>query len=134
MPSNHPKPQASSAASSPSALAELRVQVHPDRVPTLDLALLRKEFEALASNEQSVTRFKIEEGEDQGRYMNLVFETVNKAQLWHIIHSRLFRHASLGEPMSRASMVLCTGPTGWDDYLLLHHYDPAVQINELPEP
>jgi hypothetical protein len=34
--------------------------------------------------------------------------------------------------MRRSSMAMCEGAHGWGDYLLLHHFDPAVPIDPSP--
>jgi len=38
-----------------------------------------------------------------------------------------------GAEFRRAMIVTATGTSGWDDYLLLHHYDGDEQIDILPE-
>ena len=114
--------------------SELHVQVQPGLAPTLDLALLRARFEALAQTEASVLRSKIEEGDDDGPYLNLMFKTADLARLWQVVQAELYGHPTLGTLLRQASMTLCTGETGWDDYLLLHHFNPAFELDTLGEP
>ena len=114
--------------------SELHVQVQPALAPALDLARLHARFEALAQTEASVLRSKIEEGDDDGPYLNLMFKTADLARLWQVVQAELYGHPTLGTLLRQASMTLCTGETGWDDYLLLHHFNPAFELDTLGEP
>jgi hypothetical protein len=113
--------------------AELQIQVHPDVVPELDLVLLRSQFETIASSEPCVIRSRVDEGEDDGRYMNLAFKTTDRATLWRVVEERLYEHLQLGAPLRKASMTLCTGEEGWDDYLLLYHFNPEIELDVIDE-
>jgi len=84
--------------------------------------------------ESCVIRARVDEGEDNGRYMNLAFKTSDRAKLWHLIEEKLYEHQQLGAPLRRASMTLCTGQDGWDDYLLLYHFDPQIELEDITEP
>jgi len=111
--------------------AELHVQVQPGLAPALDLALLRARFEAISQTEPSVLRSRIETGDDNGPYLNLMFKTSDRARLWQVVQGELYAHPVLGELLLQSSMTLCTGETGWDDYLLLHHFNPAFELDTL---
>ena len=115
----------------PASPAELHVQVQPGLAPALDLALLRATFEAISQNEPSVLRAKIEAGDDAGPYLNLMFKTSDLARLWEGVQLALDAHPTLGTLLRQSSMTLCTGETGWDDYLLLHHFNPAFALDVL---
>jgi len=114
--------------------AELHVQVQPGLAPALDLALLRARFEAISQTEPSVLRSRIETGDDNGPYLNLMFKTSDRARLWQVVQGELYAHPVLGELLLQSSMTLCTGETGWDDYLLLHHFNPAFELDTLGDP
>ena len=114
-----------------SPLAELHVQVQPALAPALDLDLLRATFDAIGKTEPSVLRSKIEDGDDDGPYLNLMFKTSDLAQLWQVVQRELYGHPSFGELLRSSSMTLCTGDTGWDDYLLLHHFNPAFELDTM---
>lgn len=113
--------------------AELHIQVHPDIAPELDLLLLRAEVEAMASTEPAVLRFKIDAGEDEGRYLNLAFKTSDRAALWRAVEARLYEHPQLGSALRLSSMTLCTGDEGWDDYLVLWHFNPEFEPDAIDE-
>lgn len=107
------------------------MQVQPALAPALDLALLRATFEALCQSEASVLRSKIEAGDDDGPFLNLMVKTDDLARLWPVIQRQLYAHPTLGDLLRQSSMTLCTGETGWDDYLLLHHFNPAFERDTL---
>jgi hypothetical protein len=46
--------------------------------------------------------------------------------------SSRYRSSEFGGALAESSMAMCEGQRGWEDYLLLHHYDPAVQLDRLP--
>ena len=88
----------------------------------------------LEAREPTLTRFRIEEGEDNGRYTNIDFWTSNRLQLWRAIQSAIYQHPLLGEELMISSMAMCTGADTWNDYLLLHHYDPTISLDTLEGP
>jgi hypothetical protein len=49
-----------------------------------------------------------------------------------LLQQRLYRSSEFGGALAESSMAMCEGQRGWEDYLLLHHYDPAVQLDRLP--
>jgi hypothetical protein len=108
---------------------QVRVQVHPDKVPCLDTARLIAECEAVAKATQGILGFHSEAGEDQGSYLNLVFGSDSPLTVWPAIRGSLYESAHFGSELQSASMALCTGEDGWNDYRLLYHFDPSVPID-----
>ena len=123
----------STASSELPSPAELQVQIHPALAPDLDLSALRACFVSLAETEASVLRSKLEEGDDDGAYVNLMFKTSDRARLWRAVERELYEHPLFGQLLGQSSMALCTGESGWDDYLLLHHFNPAFELDTLGE-
>jgi hypothetical protein len=113
--------------------AEFRVQVHPDRAPELDLSLLEREFSRVVAQMPSTVRAKVENEELLERHLNLVVETRNRKQLWESLLVSLYQHPVIGLHLAASSIALCTGANRWNDYLLLHHYDSSVQVDECTE-
>ena len=67
------------------------------------------------------------DGLDRGRYVNVAFATDDLKALWSAL-----REEMLGVPrLAEAAIVCCEGEHGWDDYLLLHHFDPTEPIDQL---
>jgi hypothetical protein len=114
--------------------AELQIQVHPDLAPQLDLQLLRELVEALVKAEPAVIRAKVDEGEDEGRYLNFAFKTSDRAQLWRALEAQLYEHPQIGQLLRQSSMALCTGDEDWDDYLVLWHFNPEIEVDGIDQP
>lgn len=113
-------------------MTEFCIQIHPGRAGDLDLDAVRALCAALAKDDGLVRRHVVVEGEDDGPYVNLMFDTERPKELWSLLQQRLYQSSAVGAPMRRGSMAMCQGKRGWDDYLLLHHYDPAVPVCNHP--
>ncbi len=72
-----------------------------------------------------------ETGNDDGQYVNLTIETANRTTTWNRVRSQLIESKLLGAELRDAMIVTMTGAAGWDDYLLLHHYDRTEPLDEL---
>lgn len=94
----------------------LHCQLQPARSPGMDVAA------AVARLRSLVTITWVSEGEDSGRYVNIGFEAADPAGLWAVIRSQLQADPEL----AGAAIVVCQGDHGWDDYLVLHHFNPTV--------
>jgi hypothetical protein len=55
--------------------------------------------------------------------INVNFRTLDLPRLWLAIQESLGFAEDARPPIARALVVVCEGEYGWDDYLLLHHYD-----------
>ena len=114
-------------------MTRLGIRIHPHRSPQLDLSSLRAECERLAADEALVRQFSWSEGFDEHAYLNLTFETDRPGQLWGLLHQQLYQASRFGSFMQVASMAVCEGQHGWDDYLLLHHYDAELKRDEVSD-
>jgi hypothetical protein len=94
------------------------VQFQPDRVAQ-DEALVRKALgEALDAAE-----FEI--GKDGQRYENFIFEAVSPEAA--LSKARVVSDAAkIGRTAHSECIVTCQGDHGWNDYLLLHHFDRTL--------
>ena len=69
---------------------------------------------------------EITEGNDDGPYINLTFDTTSITQTW----SQL-KHELLNCPgIETSAIITCEGSLGWDNYLLLHHFDPSQKLDK----
>ena len=107
------------------------IQVQPDRAPDLDMERVRSLCRLISSRRALVVRHSIAEGVDKGRYVNLMFDTAQPRELWGMLHSIFYEDAIIGSGLALASMAMCEGDQGWDDYRLLHHFDPEVETDTL---
>lgn len=58
-----------------------------------------------------------------------MFDTDFREAFWAVLMPALRDGHSVGSTISRACIVVCEGAQGWDDYLLLHHFDPAEVLD-----
>lgn len=107
-------------------MADLCIQIHPHRSSGLDLDRVRAACEEMAADQTLIRRFAVVEGTDAHDYVNLMFASDDLGALWKALQERLYQGEDFGESMRASSMAMCEGEHGWDDYLLLHHFDPAV--------
>ena len=108
----------------------LSIQVQPARSPGIDMAGVLAEFEAVVSETGLVKNHAFESGDDEGAYFNFTFGTHDAKKLWQLIQSRLYNSGNFSDHMRQASMAMCSSEEGWDDYLLLYHFDPTVGLDD----
>jgi hypothetical protein len=114
-------------------MADLCIQVHPHRSPDLNLAAVRVICERIAGDDTLVQNFAVVDGTDGHDYVNLMFGTDQLEALWNLLQRHLYEHEEVGVAMQMSSMAMCEGTNGWDDYLLLRHFDPKCRVIDAPE-
>ncbi len=72
-------------------------------------------------------------GDDDGRYVNLFLTTSDRATTWYRIRSQMIESKLPGGELRDAMIITMTGEEGWDDYLLLHHFDRAEPLDLLEQ-
>lgn len=105
-------------------MGELSIQIQPGRMASFS----EQHVHQLCSSPAFATLVadcQVEEGNDEGRYINVFFKAADLKPLWAAVRNELFK---LG--LQAACIVTCTGKDGWNDYLLLHHFDPQHRTNE----
>jgi len=109
----------------------LSVQVQPDRARSLDMARVTVLCERLAQTAPLVKAHHFDSGSDATDYFNFTFATDHLGDLWHLVQKTLYEDQEIGGAMRDASMAMCEGSRGWDDYLLLYHFDPEEPCDGL---
>ena len=107
-------------------LGQLCLQVHPARAPGLNVSALKEAATALAGLVHGVHGIDFTEAEYDGAYLNIVFAAREPLRAWQFIRQGLLESAAFGPSLKASSMAICTGTDGWNDFLLLYHYDPSV--------
>lgn len=100
----------------------LVVQIHLDRAPELDVDVLIEICEEFVDATRTATEFRALADETM-RYRDLAFQTGDLKTLWSALRPHLYDDPHHGALVSDASIAVCQGDKGWDDYLLLHHFD-----------
>jgi hypothetical protein len=114
-------------------LGQICIQVHLGRAPALDRARLTQVCEQLARLTPGVRGMEVSDGDEDGPFINIALAAENPVQAWRQLGPALLESPEFGATLKAASLWMCTGDEGWDDYRLLYHYDPAVESDELPE-
>jgi len=81
--------------------------------------------------EAQVRTFSVQRSRSQSAYINFTFESPTVASAWRLVHARALGHRKMGTPLCDASIVVCQGSRGWDNYRLLHHFDRRKQLDSL---
>jgi hypothetical protein len=71
---------------------------------------------------------KIVTGDDDGRYENIMFNADSAGVALSRIQA-VFDSPSVGHAARAGCIVTCQGEHGWDDYLLLYHYDLTQKLD-----
>jgi len=111
-------------------MRSLTIQVQPDLMPRMEIASIQEHFQALVGNSDLVNHFEFVSGDDDGPYLNFMYDTMDPAALWQQIQVTIYENEEIGQAMKESSMAMCSSEEGWDDYLLLFHFDPTVQTDE----
>lgn len=106
------------------------IQVQPNRAKGIDMSKVLAHFEALVQRRDLVEHHDFNSGDDHGPYFNFTFGTRKAGDLWREIQERLYRDGDLAAHMRRSSMAMCSSEEGWDNYLLLFHFDSNVKLDD----
>jgi len=109
----------------------LIVQMQPDLVSGLDAAALTRELEQFGASSPNGSHQATERGNDDGQYINIVFSTDDLTTLWREVKAAFLEGHPSREGFARLSIITCEGSAGWDDYLLLHHFDESETLDLL---
>lgn len=108
----------------------LTIQVQPNLAPRMEIASIKEHFQALSDNGDIVNHFEFVSGDDDGPYLNFTYYTTEPASLWQKIQVKIYDNDEIGQTIRESSMAMCSSEEGWDDYLLLFHFDPMVETDE----
>jgi hypothetical protein len=86
-------------------------------------------IEALAKDRATVAALESSEGDDEGPYVNFTFQAKDVSRLWAKIQRKVLEHARVGAALAKSSIIICEGSEGWDNYLLLHHFDRRLKLD-----
>jgi hypothetical protein len=100
-------------------MKRLHVQIQPARSRQLDGALAVARLSNLRADA------RVTEGEDKVLFINIDYNVADLPEMWASVRNELSDIPGLAE----SSIVVCEGQNGWDDYLLLHHFDPAESVD-----
>lgn len=104
----------------------LSIQIPPEFVAEFDQTEFLARVRVLGRSPE-IDRFK-----EQGKnHLSFNFFTEMPALLWRDLQTHLYRDAHYGPVISATSIAVCEGVEEADDYLVLHHPDPAEKRDQL---
>ncbi|MHC4750142.1 MAG: hypothetical protein ACYTFW_09740 [Planctomycetota bacterium] len=109
----------------------LSVQIQLERSSKLEEDRIIHSFKEMCDKSSLIKHIDIEKGYDEGSYININYTTDNLKALWGQIRSHFYEQEDFGLVLAKASIVVCEGDNGWDDYLLLHHFDEREEIDTI---
>lgn len=111
----------------------LNVQLQPALCESLVIESAKAAFESALLGNILTEQFLVSEGNDEGAFVNFTIQCTEPEEIWEIVSELLNRGDQLSEQISSCSIVICQGDHGWDDYLLLHHFNASLQLDEFSE-
>ncbi len=107
----------------------LNIQIQPERMTKGDPEELVARLRDTADGVQ--LQFVAEDrGEDNGPYINLSFSASNHVAGWLPLRDA-YNDSDVGRQLALSTIATCEGGHGWDDYLLLHHFDPDEKTDDV---
>lgn len=109
----------------------LSILLRLDRAPDLNVARAKQRLAAIGHAEELTSSVNLVEGVEEGGYINVTYSAKDIRALWSLVRTQL-SCSSDGQPsLLGCSIVVCTGKFGWDDYLLLHHFNESEALDKL---
>ena len=105
----------------------VQIQLQTDRVGCGSIDMLSPPIETCARKHVATQSIEITSGFDDGRYTNIDIKTVDVRALWNELKELIVDDVVV----SNCAIVCCEGDNGWDDYLLLHHFDETETLDAL---
>lgn len=104
----------------------LSIQIPPEFVADFD----QREF--LARVRGAGRSPEIDAFTEQGKnYLSFNFFTERPVALWRDLQQHLYLDPHYGAIIAPVSIAVCDGEDEHDDYLVLHHFDPAEVRDQL---
>ncbi|SRR6266480_665765 len=106
-------------------------QFQPRRSAALKVEAVTTLLARIAMSASDVREFTVQRGNDRGLYINYSFTSRSPRRIWSTLRSRALAHRKLGPGLRRATIITCQGSRGWDNYLLLHHFDQRQSLDRM---
>lgn len=110
----------------------LSICVRGDRISGLNVESLKVRLAAVGEPELLARKVNITADHDDRRCVVATYTTEDVKALWSLVRSELISPSTLDQSLAECAIGVCTGQHGWDDYLLLHHFDATQALDDLP--
>jgi hypothetical protein len=106
----------------------LQFQPERTRVPVARVSAL---LLRIALEHKDVRQFTVQRGVSK-QYVNYLFVGPGVRSIWNVVEITTLRHQRIGKGLRRACIATAEGSRGWNNYLLLHHFDSRQNLDKLP--
>lgn len=81
----------------------------------------------LAIAHGAIRSFEIQRGRDRGPYVNFLFagSRIALTKVWTDVEQKILSGGRFSSKLRTSVIVTCEGSRGWDNYLLLWHFNQA---------
>ena len=76
---------------------------------------------------------EVEADYENNALTNLNFFTEQPMEFWQYLQANILQHPDCTAWLNQVAVVVCEGEHGWNDALLLAHYDDNETLDALPE-
>ena len=113
----------------------LCIQFQTRRALGLDPGIVEGLMSRLAIAQDAIRRFELQRGRDRGPYINFSFSgsRIALAKVWMDVERRILSGSRFSPKLRASVIVTCEGSRGWDNYLLLWHFNPSVRRDRLSQ-
>jgi hypothetical protein len=92
----------------------------------------RFHLEDLLDLVRSVGRYpEVDKDESDPETVNLNFFTEDIRLFWNDFEKGVLNDPEMGDWVKNTTIIVCEGDEGWDNYLLLWHYDQSEHIHKM---
>ena len=103
----------------------LTIQIQPERDSS-------QEFATFIEYSRKLGRFpEVDINPDEGPQVYLNYFSEQLPLLWADLQQGIYQDPTIGSWAKRVSVVVCEGDKGWQDSLLLHHFDSGEMLDTL---
>lgn len=78
-------------------------------------------------------KVEVQWGDDSGQYVNMLVESSSPHETRARIRQVYLDGELRSSELSHASIIVVTGTNGWNDYLLLHHFEETEELDRLDD-
>src|SRR5262245_40220556 len=107
------------------------LQFQPKRAPKVSVTTISALMLRIATAHDGVRQFTLQRGRASNQYINYLFVGHGVQSIWSAIRAKALQHRRVGSSLRRACIATAEGSRGWDDYVLLHHFDPRQNPDKL---
>ncbi len=108
----------------------LNIQIQPSRCLAIESDTIVACFRKFSENNEYVVELKTVENKAED-YINIFLSSLNLSKLWATLKEYIFSSGQLNSQVASALIVICEGDDGWNDYLLLYHFDKSEQTDDI---